>query len=291
MAAATPSERQRWLRVSLSVLSAACAVALVCAYASGGDANKPQVDSMYHMWLGSNGLPLSPRKQRALLFQFCTTNFVTEAEMRYCYARLLSVGNPSGPVKYSGQPQYDSEQVVSPLFTFAAPPMEESGSSSGDSSGGAPAQDKSTTSQQLYQGKAPSASGLRTSSSHKLTQLSETDKALARAYEQGFEAALHAREAKSRRSTAVKAPPKQMVVRPVSLGAAAESSPANEWSAFESLENNYKKMQLHAAALSKKKKHMAVKNMRLEKDHAQKHAKKAELHEGPWFSQSKDLAI
>jgi len=31
--------------------------------------------------------------------------------MRYCYARLLSVGNPSGPVKFSGQPQYDSEQV------------------------------------------------------------------------------------------------------------------------------------------------------------------------------------
>lgn len=42
--------------------------------------------------------------------------------MRYCYARLLSVGNPSGPVKYAGQPQYDSEQVVSPLFTFAMPP-------------------------------------------------------------------------------------------------------------------------------------------------------------------------
>merc|ERR1711966_158327 len=79
---------------------------------------------MYHMWLGPNGLPLSPRKQRGLLFQFCTTNFVTEAEMRYCYARLLSVGNPSGPVKFSGQPQYDSEQVVSPLFTFSAPPME-----------------------------------------------------------------------------------------------------------------------------------------------------------------------
>ena len=59
-------------------------------------------------WLGPNGLPLSPRKQRGLLFQFCTTNFVTEAEMRYCYARLLSVGNPSGPVKFSGQPQYDS---------------------------------------------------------------------------------------------------------------------------------------------------------------------------------------
>ena len=73
------------------------------------------------MWLGPNGLPISPRKQRAKLFEFCTTHFVTEAEMRYCYARLLSVGNPSGPVKYAGQPQYDSEQVVSPLFTFAMP--------------------------------------------------------------------------------------------------------------------------------------------------------------------------
>eukprot|EP00292_Cryptomonas_paramecium_P015242 CAMPEP_0113666096 /NCGR_PEP_ID=MMETSP0038_2-20120614/2677_1 /TAXON_ID=2898 /ORGANISM="Cryptomonas paramecium" /LENGTH=131 /DNA_ID=CAMNT_0000581535 /DNA_START=69 /DNA_END=460 /DNA_ORIENTATION=- /assembly_acc=CAM_ASM_000170 len=77
--------------------------------------------SMYHMWLGSNGLPVSPRKQRAKLFEFCTTHFVTEAEMRYCYARLLSVGNPSGPVKYAGQPQYDSEQVVAPLFTFSMP--------------------------------------------------------------------------------------------------------------------------------------------------------------------------
>jgi hypothetical protein len=57
------------------------------------------VASMYHMWLGSNGLPVSPRKQRQLLFQFCTTNFVTEEEMRYCYARLLSNGDPSGPVK------------------------------------------------------------------------------------------------------------------------------------------------------------------------------------------------
>ena len=87
-----------------------------------------EVESMYHMWLGPNGLPISPRKQRGKLFEFCTTHFVTEAEMRYCYARLLSVGNPSGPVKYAGQPQYDSEQVVSPLFTFAMPP------SSGDSS-------------------------------------------------------------------------------------------------------------------------------------------------------------
>mmetsp|Transcript_20667 Transcript_20667/g.69108 ORF Transcript_20667/g.69108 Transcript_20667/m.69108 type:complete len:174 (+) Transcript_20667:212-733(+) len=95
----------------------------------------PDVASMYHMWLAPNGLPLSPRKQRALLFQFCTTNFVTEAEMRYCYARLLSVGNPSGPVKFAGQPQYDSEQVVSPLFTFSAPPMDGGKGGGGDGGG------------------------------------------------------------------------------------------------------------------------------------------------------------
>ncbi|EKX54049.1 hypothetical protein GUITHDRAFT_150134, partial [Guillardia theta CCMP2712] len=218
MASPTSPDRQRWLRIALSTFSAACSVALMCLYAFGGNSNKPQVDSMYHMWLGSNGLPLSPRKQRGLLFQFCTTNFVTEAEMRYCYARLLSVGNPSGPVKYSGQPQYDSEQVVSPLFTFAAPPMAEAGESSGESSGGA--QEKSSSSQQLFQ--APKAHP-SAAPKHRLSQLSATDKALARAYEQGFEAALHAREANSRKVGAEKVTPKQkqMVVRPVSLGAAA----------------------------------------------------------------------
>mmetsp|Transcript_20265 Transcript_20265/g.31675 ORF Transcript_20265/g.31675 Transcript_20265/m.31675 type:complete len:133 (-) Transcript_20265:213-611(-) len=118
-----------------------CAAVICCVYAITGDSQAsaaPVSESMFHMWLGSNGLPLSPRKQRSLLFQFCTTNFVTEAEMRYCYARLLSVGNPSGPVKYAGQPQYDSEQVVSPLFTFSAPPME-GGEEGGEGSGEAEA--------------------------------------------------------------------------------------------------------------------------------------------------------
>lgn len=82
---------------------------------------------MFHMWLGPNGLPLSPRKQKAMLFQFCTSNFVTEAEMRYCYAQMLAVGSPSGPVKFEGQPQYDSEQIVAPLFSFAAPAESEGG--------------------------------------------------------------------------------------------------------------------------------------------------------------------
>jgi hypothetical protein len=105
------------------LVSSVCVVLAGVVYVAGTQGTqKRDVESMYHMWLGPNGLPISPRKQRAKLFEFCTTHFVTEAEMRYCYARLLSVGNPSGPVKYAGQPQYDSEQVVSPLFTFAMPP-------------------------------------------------------------------------------------------------------------------------------------------------------------------------
>jgi len=106
----------------LLLVSSVCVVLAGVIYVGGTQSSKERdVESMYHMWLGPNGLPISPRKQRAKLFEFCTTHFVTEAEMRYCYARLLSVGNPSGPVKYAGQPQYDSEQVVSPLFTFAMP--------------------------------------------------------------------------------------------------------------------------------------------------------------------------
>merc|ERR1719352_1807538 len=104
--------RRRGLATASAVLIAIAAIAALTA--SYRAASEPSVESMYHMWLGPNGLPLSPRKQRGLLFQFFTTNFVTEAEMRYCYARLLSVGNPSGPVKFSGQPQYDSEQVSPP---------------------------------------------------------------------------------------------------------------------------------------------------------------------------------
>jgi hypothetical protein len=41
---------------------------------------------MYHMWLGPNGLPLSPRKQRGLLFQFCTTVMTL---LRRCLRVLL----------------------------------------------------------------------------------------------------------------------------------------------------------------------------------------------------------
>jgi hypothetical protein len=179
--------RKRLALAAAALMAVAACAAGVASYSTQATAAGPSVESMYHMWLGPNGLPLSPRKQRGLLFQFCTTvlpllgrccsrshslrsvgathprqlsrapafqrrkcerelnthpararlslslslsrsrsralflsparsapglqNFVTEAEMRYCYARLLSVGNPSGPVKFSGQPQYDSEQV------------------------------------------------------------------------------------------------------------------------------------------------------------------------------------
>ena len=86
--------------------------------------------------------------------------------MRYCYARLLSVGNPSGPVKFSGQPQYDSEQVVSPLFTFSAPPMEEGGEEGGSAEGSGEAAKQVAGINQLAmvpitQPKAPVSTGLK----------------------------------------------------------------------------------------------------------------------------------
>jgi hypothetical protein len=124
---------------ALALAASVLAVAATCLVAMGaGSSSAPVESSMYHLWLGPNGLPESPRKQRGLLFQFCTTNFVTEAEMRYCYARMLGDGNPSGPVKYAGQAGYDSEQVVAPLFTFA-PPAGEGGAEGGSEAAAAPA--------------------------------------------------------------------------------------------------------------------------------------------------------
>ena len=66
-------EMKRRLALAAATLVAvvACA-AIVASYASQQPA-EPSIESMYHMWLGPNGLPLSPRKQRGLLFQFCTT--------------------------------------------------------------------------------------------------------------------------------------------------------------------------------------------------------------------------
>jgi hypothetical protein len=81
------------------------AVAATCLVVMGaGSSSAPVESSMYHLWLGPNGLPESPRKQRGLLFQ-------------------------------AG---YDSEQVVAPLFTFA-PPAGEGGAEGGSEAAAAPA--------------------------------------------------------------------------------------------------------------------------------------------------------
>ena len=68
-------KRRVMILAATVMVVAACAV-VVSSYKSS-EAAAPNVESMYHMWLGPNGLPLSPRKQRGLLFQFCTTNFVS----------------------------------------------------------------------------------------------------------------------------------------------------------------------------------------------------------------------
>ena len=71
--------KKRLAIVSAMLIAVAACVALAASYSS--QAAKPSIESMYHMWLGPNGLPLSPRKQRGLLFQFCTTNFVSALRM------------------------------------------------------------------------------------------------------------------------------------------------------------------------------------------------------------------
>ena len=71
--------RKRVALVTSALLAVAACAAIVASYASE-KAAEPSIESMYHMWLGPNGLPLSPRKQRGLLFQFCTTVQVYSAE-------------------------------------------------------------------------------------------------------------------------------------------------------------------------------------------------------------------
>lgn len=90
-----PQPRERSYGRIVALAAAACAIVATCLVAANAG-SKPVEAGMYHFWLGPNGLPESPRKQRGLLFQFCTTNFVTEAEMRYCYARMLGV-TPAPP--------------------------------------------------------------------------------------------------------------------------------------------------------------------------------------------------
>jgi len=69
-------EMNKRVAVAAALLLAVVACAAI-AMSYSTQPVQPNVESMYHMWLGPNGLPLSPRKQRGLLFQFCTTNFVS----------------------------------------------------------------------------------------------------------------------------------------------------------------------------------------------------------------------
>lgn len=276
---------------------------LTCVHSgsSGGAASEPTVESMYHMWLGPNGLPVSPRKQRALLFQFCTTNFVTEAEMRYCYARLLSVGNPSGPVKFSGQPQYDSEQVVSPLFTFSAPPM------SGEDGEGEEGEEESEAKQvggamslaaqnnQAYVMQAqPQQLHMRPQAPPQAAPIPRPW--IARAVQP------QQLEAKPRlpAPTSIIQPEPQggaRIITPVKLTGAAKANPQSEWAAFEAVQQAskdqwlaaQKKAQVHAAASAKQAKGLLPRLNGLPKMTAHGSAQLA--MSGPWYQKEGALAI
>ena len=282
---------RQWARQA-AVLASGLLAVVVCALVMGssGDSSKPSVESMYHMWLGPNGLPVSPRKQRGLLFQFCTTNFVTEAEMRYCYARLLSVGNPSGPVKFSGQPQYDSEQVVSPLFTFSAPPM-------GDAA--APP----AAAQQI--GGAASLAAKSYEAPQQAQQLQLKHLQPQAVLPQAQEVRSQSQAAAIPRPTSMIVPEaggKARVVTAVKLPrAVVKAGPQSEWAAFEAAqqaskvqwleqqENAQRKAQEHAAAAARVQGLLprlnALPKMKAEPGSAQL------ALSGPWYKQESALAI
>ena len=284
---------RQWARQA-AVLASGLLAVVVCALVMGssGDSSKPSVESMYHMWLGPNGLPVSPRKQRGLLFQFCTTNFVTEAEMRYCYARLLSVGNPSGPVKFSGQPQYDSEQVVSPLFTFSAPPM-------GDAAAAPPP----AAAQQI--GGAASLAAKSYEAPQQAQQLQLKHLQPQAVLPQAQEVRSQSQAAAIPRPTSMIVPEaggKARVVTAVKLPrAVVKAGPQSEWAAFEAAqqaskvqwleqqENAQRKAQVHAAAAARVQGLLprlnALPKMKAEPGSAQL------ALSGPWYKQESALAI
>ena len=223
--------------------------------------------------------------------------------MRYCYARLLSVGNPSGPVKFSGQPQYDSEQVVSPLFTFSAPPMEEEG---GEEEGSADAAERQVrggvslaarntevmqplTQQAQYQYQQP------------VQQLAQQQPAAAPAPQQLQAKALLPPP------TAIVQPEPQggaRIIEPVKLTGEARANPQSEWAAFEAVQKAGKqqwlqaqqqaraqKAQVHAAAQAK----MAAQGL-LPRLNALPKMRAAQgrsqlAQTGPWFNHEQALAI
>jgi hypothetical protein len=252
------------------------------------------------MWLGPNGLPVSPRKQRALLFQFCTTNFVTEAEMRYCYARLLSVGNPSGPVKFSGQPQYDSEQVVSPLFTFSAPPMAGEGDEAEESEGAEARQEGGGASLAAQNNNAylmqpqPQQLHMRPQSPPQAVQIPRPRMARTVQPQQ-----LMAKPRMPAPTSIIQPEPQggARIITPVKLTGAAKANPQSEWAAFEAVQQAskdqwlaaQKKAQVHAAASAKQAKGLLPRLNGLPKMKAQGSAQLA--MSGPWYQKEGALAI
>ena len=59
--------RRRLALAAAALMAVVACAAGVASYSTQATAAGPSVESMYHMWLGPNGLPLSPRKQRGLL--------------------------------------------------------------------------------------------------------------------------------------------------------------------------------------------------------------------------------
>ena len=272
---------------------------------SGSGSSKPTVESMYHMWLGPNGLPVSPRKQRALLFQFCTTNFVTEAEMRYCYARLLSVGNPSGPVKFSGQPQYDSEQVVSPLFTFSAPPMSgDEGEEGGEEATEAQVQGGTTLTAQnqayLMQPQ-PQQLHMRPQAPPRGVQSQRPQYVQQPQYLQQQQQQLEAKPRLPAPTSIIQPEPQggARIITPVKLAGAAKANPQSEWAAFEAVQKAskdqwlaaQKKAQVHAAASAKMARGLLPRLNGLPKMTANAHGSSQLALSGPWYQKEGALAI
>lgn len=216
--------------------------------------------------------------------------------MRYCYARLLSVGNPSGPVKFSGQPQYDSEQVVSPLFTFSAPPMEGGEDEAAEKEvGGGASLAAPMQAQQLQMQPPPQAVQQQPPYKPQVRQV--------RVQPQHQQL-----EAKPRlpAPTSIVQPEPQggaRIISPVKLSGAAKANPDSEWAAFEALQKASKQQWLEAqqAAHNKALVHKAASARMMAKGllprlnalpkmQAQASAQLSVVG-GPWYKHESALAI
>eukprot|EP00277_Geminigera_cryophila_P012632 CAMPEP_0179453544 /NCGR_PEP_ID=MMETSP0799-20121207/37521_1 /TAXON_ID=46947 /ORGANISM="Geminigera cryophila, Strain CCMP2564" /LENGTH=297 /DNA_ID=CAMNT_0021250755 /DNA_START=137 /DNA_END=1031 /DNA_ORIENTATION=- len=231
-----------------------------------------------------------------------------EAEMRYCYARLLSVGNPSGPVKFSGQPQYDSEQVVSPLFTFSAPPMEGEGAGEGEGEEGEAAAKEmgagallaAPQQQQLAAPQAPQQQLLRQAS--RIVQLPEVHKPQ-QIYQKQKQQQIEEKPRLPPPTSIVQPEPQggARIITPIELDTAAKVNPQSEWAAFEAVQKASKSEWMAAQQQAKQKVHAAANAKMsaaqgllprlnaLPKMTAQHSAQLAQA--GPWYDKEQALAI